>query len=85
MRWTDKTLKLIIGGLLVQLSHRPDCDHSIQGLAVFDFASVRFDADQVSEVLKIEEQEVIPKIQKRQPLEGQNAVGFRQESLWKQI
>lgn len=66
---------------MVQSSHRPDCDHSVQGLAVFDFASVRFDADQVGEVLKVEEQEVITEIQKRQPLEGQNTVSQTRKSM----
>lgn len=47
--------KFIISGVFVQISHCSDCDHSVQGFTVFDFASFCLDADQVSEVLKVEE------------------------------
>lgn len=66
--------RLIIGGLFVRSSHRPDGDHSVQGFTVFDFASVCFDADKVSEVLKVEEQQVIPKVQERQTLRGEKTL-----------
>lgn len=65
---------MIISGLFVQLSYRSDCDHSIQGFTVFDFAAICFDVDQVSEVLKVEEQHVIPKVQEGQTLQGEKTV-----------
>lgn len=55
----------------LQPSHRSDRDHSVQGFTVFDFASFCFDTDQVGEVLKVEEQQVIPKVQERQTLQGE--------------
>ena len=58
-------------GVFIQTSHRSDCDHSVQGFTVFYFASFCLDADQVSEVLKVEEQQVIPKVQERQTLHGE--------------
>ena len=61
----------IMSGLFLQSSHRSDCDQSVQGLTVFYFASFCFDADQVSEVLEVEEQQVIPKVQERQTLQGE--------------
>lgn len=61
----------IVSGPLLKSSHRSDCDHSVQGFAVLYFASFCFDADKVSEVLEVEEQQVIPKVQERQTLQGE--------------
>lgn len=61
----------IMSGLFLQSSHRSDSDQSVQGFTVFYFASFCFDADQVSEVLKVEEQQVVAKVQERQTLQGE--------------
>lgn len=58
-----------INYFIIATSHCSDCDHSVQGFTVFYFASLRLDADQVSEVLQVEEQQVIPKVQERQTLQ----------------
>lgn len=69
--WTDKNkLNVLPSGQSQQSSHRSDGDHSVQGFTVFYFASFCFDADQVSEVLKVEEQQVVAKVQERQTLQG---------------
>lgn len=59
------------GGPVLRSPHRSDGDQSVQGVAVFYFASLRLDADQVSEVLQVEEQQMIPKVQERQTLQGE--------------
>ena len=51
-------------------AHCSDCDQSVHGLAVFYLASFCLDADQVSEVLEVEEQQVVAKVQERQTLQG---------------
>lgn len=50
------------------MSYGSDGDHSVQGGARFDLASFCLDADQVGEVLEIEEQQVVPKVQEGQTL-----------------
>lgn len=49
-------------------SHRADPQHSAQGFALSDPASLRLDADQVRQVLKVEEQQVVAKVQEGQTL-----------------
>lgn len=50
-------------------SHRSDCDNPEQGFTVYYTLSLGLDADQVYEVLKVEEQLVIAKVQERQTLQ----------------
>lgn len=66
--------KNIFSGAYVQSSYGSDCDHSIQGFTVFDFASICFDVDQVSEVLKVKEQHVVPKVQEGQTLQEEKTI-----------
>lgn len=60
-------------------SHRSDCDHSDQGFTIRYAASLRLDADQVSEVLKVEEQQVIAKVQERQTLQRRRAKSQKEQ------
>lgn len=64
-----------IAPVFVQLSHCSNCDDSVQGLTVFDLLSVRFDADQMSQVLQVEEQEMIPKVKEGQTLRINSTIG----------
>lgn len=65
----NKKNRFFISSLSLPSSHRSYSDQSTYGFTVFYFASFCFDADQVSEVLEIEDQQVIPKVQKRQTLQ----------------
>lgn len=49
-------------------SHRADPHHSAEGFALSDAASLRLDADQVRQVLQVEEQQVVAKVQEGQTL-----------------
>lgn len=49
--WTHKNKLFFI----IVKSYRSDCDQSVQGFAVFNFASSCLDVDQLSEVLQVEE------------------------------
>lgn len=82
--WTDENkLNVLPSGQSPQSSHRSDGDHSVQGFAVFYFASLCFDADQVSEVLKVEEQQVVAKVQERQTLQGERTDRESERAAWR--
>lgn len=67
-------------GLVVR-SYGSDGDHSVQGGALFHPASFRLDADQVSQVLEIEEQQVVPQVQEGQTLRTQSLMFTTQAAI----
>lgn len=71
----------MIGLILVQSSYCSDCDNSVYSFTVFDLLSFCFEADQMSEILKVEEQEVIPKVKERQTLKSDNTDGQTASAL----
>lgn len=50
---------------ILSSSYCSDCDNSVQGFTFFDFASCCLDADQVSQVLEVEEHQLVAKVQER--------------------
>lgn len=63
------TLQIRITIFIFPTSYSSDRDHPVYSVTVFNFASFCLDADQVCEVLKIEEQQLIAKIQEGQTLQ----------------
>lgn len=75
LRWrlNRQGTKRAAAAAFLQWSYRSDRDDSGQGFAVFDLLPFGFHADQMRQVLKVEEQQMISKVKERQTLRSDNA------------